>query len=243
MVWGCRPLPQSPVLSPQEGRAAHGPRGHPAVHKPLETLLVFLASVLVEGFVFGIVHDSFFVSWVGIMFGRSALQNSNPMNFTFACPLSFCCWVFRRRRLSLLVLLFSLLGAGPGSLFFPSSTAGRTPTTGQAWPRHCSSVSFTVSFTVSVQAGCRFFLLFFFFSLSLYISQLFVFFFFFILFFKIFIPFFAPLSCMHFDRRVSRRIRMRKLKILDFFGNSVDVWKSPLPNLPSCKKIGVEGVS
>ena len=39
-----------------------------------------------------------------------ALQDSTPVNSIIVCPLSFCCWVVRRRRLSLSTFSFS--GAG-----------------------------------------------------------------------------------------------------------------------------------
>ena len=39
-----------------------------------------------------------------------ALQDSTPVSSIIVCPLSFCCWVVRRRRLSFSIFSFS--GAG-----------------------------------------------------------------------------------------------------------------------------------
>ena len=53
-----------------------------------------------------------FVSWVGILYGSLALQDSTLVGFIFVCPFSFCSIVCRRRFSRSLSLSLSLSGAG-----------------------------------------------------------------------------------------------------------------------------------
>ena len=83
--------PRSPGVSPQKGRAAHGPL-HPAVTTSLEILMVFCcASVLVLVLFVWLVLVPF-ASWVGIMFGSLALQG-RPLLDLCLLVLPFVQWV------------------------------------------------------------------------------------------------------------------------------------------------------
>ena len=162
---------RSPGVSPQKGRAAHGPR-HPALSSSPKTTLglcsscvcvcmcvpLGLVSVCLLGFVF--------VSRVASCMGSCALQDPTLVCFDVWLPLFLFVWDFRRR----CFFFFSSLSLGRWGNASPSAVCV-SPSFSSSWPqtrsatrtssptptsRNCSSTCFFLSVRFLVDDVCEF---------------------------------------------------------------------------------------